>query len=340
MNANPTANMNVKSTEDASYSALLTEISSMAETVESMSRARRNQALSRLYWRIGERMAAMQVSEQGLVERLSRDMNAKFGSGYSRRNLFYMQKFYHLFDASAVQTGLSWGHFRALLQVGDDAARAALFAQAVQEELSNMEVALLARRAAGLGVPQLVRRSGALRVAEVVSDVLGLAGAGVRDLGFETRVQVKLTGVGGALAAGDLVQVAVSGTRGTRVNAAQRGYFYDGALERVVDGDTVIAVVALGCGVTRRMRVRLKGVDAAPIETASGKEADALVCKRLKPGDPVVLETFRADPYGRYLAHVFYWGSRRREKASAETILDKGRFLNQELLDAGLAVAR
>ena len=179
MNANPTANMNVKSTEDASYSALLTEISSMAETVESMSRARRNQALSRLYWRIGERKAALQVSEQGLVERLSRDMNAKFGSGYSRRNLFYMQKFYHLFDASAVQTGLSWSHFRALLQVGDDAAREALFDQAVQEELSNMEVSLLARRAAGLGVPQWVRRSGALRVAEEVSEVPGHAGAEV-----------------------------------------------------------------------------------------------------------------------------------------------------------------
>ena len=46
----------------------------------------------------------------------------------------------------------------------------------------------------------------------------------------------------------------------------------------------------------------------------------------------VAIKTYGWDTYFRYLADVLY----RPRSRNAQTILDQGRFLNQDLLDAGV----
>jgi len=111
-------------------------------------------------------------------------------------------------------------------------------------------------------------------------------------------------------------------------------YTYEAFLERVVDGDTIIVRIDLGFDVLKRERIRLRGIDAAEIETDEGKKAERFVRKKLKGIEKVVLRTHWHDMYGRYVADVMYDPG----NLSKDDVLLKGRFLNQELLDKGMAV--
>ena len=110
-------------------------------------------------------------------------------------------------------------------------------------------------------------------------------------------------------------------------------YTYVAELERVVDGDTIIVRIDLGFDVLKRERIRLRGVDAPEIETDEGKKAEKFIRKKLRGIEKVILRTHWHDMYGRYVADVLY-DSR---DLSKDEVLKKGRFLNQELLDSGMA---
>lgn len=111
-------------------------------------------------------------------------------------------------------------------------------------------------------------------------------------------------------------------------------YTYAAELERVVDGDTLVVRLDLGFDVLKRERIRLRGVDAPELATPEGEKAKAFVEKTLKGIDQVVLRTHWHDMYGRYVADVCYT----KKDADMDDVLLNGRFLNQELLDQGLAV--
>jgi endonuclease YncB( thermonuclease family) len=55
---------------------------------------------------------------------------------------------------------------------------------------------------------------------------------------------------------------------------------------------------------------------------------------RLNPCACLVIKTYKQEKYGRFLADVFY----QKGATDRERILREGIFLNQELLDEGLAV--
>jgi len=110
-------------------------------------------------------------------------------------------------------------------------------------------------------------------------------------------------------------------------------YTYEAELERIVDGDTIIVRIDLGFDVLKRERIRLKGVDAAEIDTDEGKKAEKFVRNKLKGIEKVILRTHWHDMYGRYVADVLYDPG----GLSKDDVLLKGSFLNQELLDNGMA---
>jgi len=113
-------------------------------------------------------------------------------------------------------------------------------------------------------------------------------------------------------------------------------YTYEAELERVIDGDTIIVRVDLGFDVLKRERIRFRSVDAPPLETTEGEKAMRFVKKALKNVKTLVLRTHWHDMYGRYVADVLY----DKKEESKDRVLKKGRFLNQELLDSGMAVFR
>lgn len=82
-------------------------------------------------------------------------------------------------------------------------------------------------------------------------------------------------------------------------------YRYLARVVRVIDGDTVVLDVDLGFHVTLRERFRLARVDA-PEQGQIGSDEAVKLLERELSGQPVwILESERADRYGRWLATLY-----------------------------------
>ena len=155
----------------------------------------------------------------------------------------------------------------------------------------------------GLGAEQLPRRPGTLGLCKVLAPGLENVPAGMHviDLGFETRMVTSTPGVKNAVE-GELLtrRFDAKGAVFSRTEETERRYAFGGRVERVIDGDTIIALLSIGFGLWRRQRLRLKGVDAAPLKTAAGEKSFRFVKRQLKEGSAVAVETFRMDLHGRF----------------------------------------
>ncbi len=110
-------------------------------------------------------------------------------------------------------------------------------------------------------------------------------------------------------------------------------YIYKAWVKRVIDGDTLLLHVDLGFQVLKIQRVRLAVIDTEPLDTPGGHKAYRYVRDQMAKVDFVMVKTNKIDIYGRYVGHVFY-SLTQRDKAG---IFEQGKYLNQELLDKGLA---
>ena len=88
-------------------------------------------------WLIGYRIAeeillGEQRAEYGaeVIKKLSKELTANYGKGYTKTNLYNFYSFYKYFTkifhsvSGKFEKLLSWTHYRVLLQVKDDVARA------------------------------------------------------------------------------------------------------------------------------------------------------------------------------------------------------------------------
>lgn len=90
-----------------------------------------NVSMVKAYWRIGmliveEEQKGQQRAGYGkqVVEDLSKRLQAQYGKGYNKSNVWYMLQFYQRFNnLHALRGELSWTHYRLLLRVEKDAAR-------------------------------------------------------------------------------------------------------------------------------------------------------------------------------------------------------------------------
>ncbi|MBI2950719.1 thermonuclease family protein, partial [bacterium] len=105
-------------------------------------------------------------------------------------------------------------------------------------------------------------------------------------------------------------------------------------VEEVVDGDTLWTRVDCGFRAWTRQKLRLRGIDAPELSTVAGQRARDFVAKALAEVPFVVRTTTKPDKYDRYLSDVFYLPG----ENDPQNVLNKGLFLNQQLLDRGLAV--
>ena len=121
----------------------------LAEVVDLMENARRkaarsvNSIITATYWLVGRQIVEYEQggSErakygESLIKRLSADLTAKLGRGFSQRNLEHMRRFYLVWsipqtlsaelDASALyqKFPLPWSHYIKLMSVKTDEARA------------------------------------------------------------------------------------------------------------------------------------------------------------------------------------------------------------------------
>jgi endonuclease YncB( thermonuclease family) len=118
----------------------------------------------------------------------------------------------------------------------------------------------------------------------------------------------------------------------------QKLYTYGARVLKVVDGDTLLLQVDVGFKASMEHKVRLRGINCPEAKSKAGEKAVAYVRERLMTpegaGGFVVIRSYKTEKFGRFLVDLWYIP----QETDRERILREGTFLNQELLDAGLAV--
>lgn len=117
----------------AAAPSLLADLRSLIESTRQRAAAAVNAEMVLLYWSIGERIKRELIGEgraaygEQIVSKLSRQLSAEFGRGFSRRNLFHMVKFAETFPdreiVHALSAQLSWTHFRQIIYLDDPLRR-------------------------------------------------------------------------------------------------------------------------------------------------------------------------------------------------------------------------
>ncbi len=146
----------------------------------------------------------------------------------------------------------------------------------------------------------------------------------------------------------ELKEAGVSEKSSSLKKKDQQLYRYAAQVIKVVDGDTLDLEIDVGFKIRQEHRVRLRGINCPEMSTPQGEEAKKFVVKELhkcavkKPSGKgqyasrpvVVVQTFKRGLYGRYIVDIYYLPGENNPEAVAQ----KGKLLNQVLLDKGLAV--
>lgn len=84
-------------------------------------------------------------------------------------------------------------------------------------------------------------------------------------------------------------------------------YIYQATVVRIIDGDTLVFDLDLGCSVTVRKTIRLVGINAPEMSTPAGLLSKTFLNTQLVIGQQYVVQTFldKNDKYGRLLGNVF-----------------------------------
>ena len=300
-------------------------------------------------------------------------LQGKGRAGYGKRVFEHLQddlqihkvtlhqavKFYEMYPKGIVYTckQLEWSHHRALLALPDPSARRELIQKVIREKLNARQLQKEVARyktdhkapAADQPIPKLTVERGKLYTYRSVQakkpsgQACLPAGRGkakkVRiDCGFNVWRTIAL--VTPQKVSPDTLYTSIKTDDDSyRLQPAQSDpkelFTYKAELERVVDADTPWVVIDCGFETEVRQKLRLRGINAPELNTRLGRKAKRFVEKLLKPCPFIIVKTYkdRSDKYDRYLADIFYSPTELDPALVAAT----GEYLNQRLLDAGLA---
>ena len=111
-------------------------------------------------------------------------------------------------------------------------------------------------------------------------------------------------------------------------------YIYRGKLERVVDGDTIDALIDVGFDIWIKKRIRYKGIDTWESRTrdlaekAKGLEAKArnkeLLMEVSSKSGYFRMRSYGVGKYGRVLAEIFIEDNEGKQHSINETLISEG----------------
>jgi micrococcal nuclease len=111
-------------------------------------------------------------------------------------------------------------------------------------------------------------------------------------------------------------------------------YIYRGKLERVVDGDTIDALIDVGFDIWIKKRIRYKGIDTWESRTrdlaekAKGLEAKArnkeLLMEVSSKSGYFRMRSYGVGKYGRVLAEIFIEDNEGKQHNINETLISEG----------------
>ena len=313
------------------YEALLQAIHRVTNTVEKNPALNKQQLQVRTVWHTGKLIDA-HLLRQGalplaLITRLSKDLNA------DTPRLYYSLEFYRAYPEAPPALDLPWGYYQYLLAVNDARERKQLAETALREKWNwdklRAEVKAAAQNNKEFVFTDTPGQTGVYRVFRAQRGPY--RGRLVLDIGFSTyylpeALEIKFKHY-------DIVRTQCRAGAGTCVfeTAPDRQtslFTYTADVSHVIDGDTLVAVMDLGFGLTTQQTLRLWGVNAPEPNTPQGRTAKKFIEDHLARG-PVLIRAMKMDKYGRYLADTW--------SPSPET--GKPLYLNQALIDQGLAIA-
>jgi endonuclease YncB( thermonuclease family) len=261
-----------------------------------------------------------------LIPRLSKVLTEKYGPGFSENTLKKMRQFYLLNPIRPTSVELNWSDYIELLPVKDEKTRKRLERRVLKEGLNARQIRHLVReirrepQKEPSTLPPL-RRPADLRLHTFSVSPLRAklkAGQVLIDCGFFVSWPVVEE---------ELKSLDLSG---------EMSYTYAATIDRVIDGDTLLVLVEAGFGIIVRDRLRLRGINTPELGTPGGGRAKKFVEKLLPAGSTIVVKSHKSktDIHGRFVVDVFY----RKGVEDAAEIIKDGEYLNQILLDEGLAV--
>ncbi|MCG2713365.1 MAG: DUF1016 N-terminal domain-containing protein [Candidatus Omnitrophica bacterium] len=300
------------------------------------------------YWRVGKYIFEHALENKGragygehLIERLSLDLRI------GKRSLERSVQFCRAYPKASTLTQLSWSHFVSLLAIEDEKARKQFEQKALE---NNWNVRQLKKQIARLKAKQAPKPPKATE-ASVLSYVRGALNCRriitikdsqlAIDCGFQLRREFP-EGKKLCLKEGDIVEIQNANIKDQKIEIKKAPvgedeiFTYTAEVEKIIDGDTLWALIGCGFGFFIRQKLRLRGIDCPELSSAAGQRAKHFVQGRLRGCNFIIVKTRKntVDKYDRYLTDIFYSSS---GKSSPEEISASGNFLNQELLDKGLA---
>ena len=283
--------------------------------------------------------------------------------GLSESLLRDMHVCYREFPIPQTSGELAWSHYQVLLRIKDPKTRMFLTKEAAQKHWTARELAAAVRKIQTRGLPpptpvpapggegkkgpagNLTPKKGKFFVYQIGRPQNMHEGAGglSLDLGFRIRHEIEFKGIrnpkpGERVRAVRTHEDPAGGDqyKFVRDQTLKRSdlYTFKAKAQTFYDADTFWVDVDLGFRDWGEQKLRLRGIDAKELGQAGGEKAAAYVKKVLSGVSFIVISISGRDKFGRPLADVFYLpGADDREK-----VLRDGKFLNQELLDLGLAV--
>ncbi|MBL7131318.1 MAG: thermonuclease family protein [Candidatus Omnitrophica bacterium] len=301
------------------------------------------------YWNIGRYISGHLLENKDragygdhLYERLSKDVDR------DEDTLSRAVRFYRAYPISATWRKLGWSHYRALLVIKGESERKKIEHLAIKNDWDCRELAKyikdLRRKETQLQrpkiIPQLLFTYGRLNTYRVLkSENLPpwRKPQLLIDLGFQLRRQFP-EGRKFQLKEGDCVEVRPQGSSYdiAKITISEDEMFtYAASVEKVIDGDTLWTLIDCGFDFFIRQKLRLRGIDCPELPTPEGERAKRFVQNKLRTCKFIIIKTYRdkTDKYDRYLSDVFYL----KDESNPQKVLEQGTFLNQQLLDLGLA---
>lgn len=328
------------------YRNLIKEIRDIVDDAMSNMQADSNLTTTHSYWEIGKRLVVNEQQGenraaygQEVLGQLSEELNKRYGRGFGIANLRYMRQFYQVYKKPEIDANLRWSHYRLLVQVENKKQRRKFEKQITKAGWSKRELAEQIRLLKGdetieaTGYLQRpTGRTGLLQVRRIVENEKELS---FLDLGFGYWVDARPEEVEGLE---NKLIVELSQDRNNSRVAVYSGssrdrYLYRATLEHVVDGDTIVVYIDLGLGARSRQILRLRGVNARSLTEPEGVKARLGLEQMMNSVDVFFIKTRKRDKYARYVADVVL----PRKAQSEVDALQKGLYVNQELIDLGLA---
>ncbi len=304
------------------------------------------------YWNVGRdihryiEISQIQENERKkFFTQLSKDLN--------RDNYFLKQlcAFFIAYPQIPEKKGISWSHYRELLLISTKREREKWERRIIKDripckdfsDILHEDILKPGRDDAGLqsqGVLTVVR--GNLYIYRMVSpnEVPWSTDSVVVDLGFGIRREV-MADASSSLAVGHRV-VSYKNNAEYEIKrtdiSSKSMYTYRAVVERVIDGDTIIANIDCGFQCWSHQRLRLRGINTPELSESGGVSAQRFVRRALKSCEWIIVKTYldRKDAYGRYLADIFF-DADGLAYGNPQYVADKGRYLNQLLIDEGHA---